>query len=307
MVKINIKKYSRSNVNEADPTDTEASVDYTDTISAPKRRGRPKKVTILDQQVDDEPVEPQFAYQSPKGIVAKNSQRELEPVLEPQSYELEPLEAENEDISNDPFLDDLNNENFQEPPSEKEQKLQEKEYKEQAKIHKKNQLKEQKVNSIFETSDLFDETGTEIIGRDRRVIINKLNQYRSLFPKELSKFKVKKGASIDELQAYLQEMSTIVECSSYDNFLSDSIIQTVKLIEGATQPTRYDISGCADMLKANPQFNNLLKQLYVKYNVFSKIPPEIQMVLLVSTTAYICINKNKNKASLTNYLNTPMQ
>ena len=290
MVKINIKKYSRSNVNEPDPTDTEASVDYTDTISAPKRRGRPKKVTILDQQVDDEPQEPQF-----------------EPVLEPQSYEFEPLEAENEDISNDPFLDDLNNENFQEPPSEKEQKLQEKEYKEQAKIHKKNQLKEQKVNSIFETSDLFDETGTEIIGRDRRVIINKLNQYRSLFPKELSKFKVKKGASIDELQAYLQEMSTIVECSSYDNFLSDSIIQTVKLIEGATQPTRYDISGCADMLKANPQFNNLLKQLYVKYNVFSKIPPEIQMVLLVSTTAYICINKNKNKASLTNYLNTPMQ
>ena len=290
MVKINIKKYSRSNVNEPDPTDTEASVDYTDTISAPKRRGRPKKVTILDQQVDDEPAEPQF-----------------EPVLEPQSYEFEPLEAENEDISNDPFLDDLNNENFQEPPSEKEQKLQEKEFKEQAKIHKKNQLKEQKVNSIFETSDLFDETGTEIIGRDRRVIINKLNQYRSLFPKELSKFKVKKGASIDELQAYLQEMSTIVECSSYDNFLSDSIIQTVKLIEGATQPTRYDISGCADMLKANPQFNNLLKQLYVKYNVFSKIPPEIQMVLLVSTTAYICINKNKNKASLTNYLNTPMQ
>ena len=290
MVKINIKKYSRSNVNEPDPTDTEASVDYTDTISAPKRRGRPKKVTILDQQVDDEPQEPQS-----------------EPVLEPQSYEFEPLEAENEDISNDPFLDDLNNENFQEPPSEKEQKLQEKEFKEQAKIHKKNQLKEQKVNSIFETSDLFDETGTEIIGRDRRVIINKLNQYRSLFPKELSKFKVKKGASIDELQAYLQEMSTIVECSSYDNFLSDSIIQTVKLIEGATQPTRYDISGCADMLKANPQFNNLLKQLYVKYNVFSKIPPEIQMVLLVSTTAYICINKNKNKASLTNYLNTPMQ
>ena len=290
MVQINIKKYSRSNVNEIDPTDTEASVDYTDTISAPKRRGRPKKVTILDQQVDDEPTEPQS-----------------EPISEPQTYEFAPLDAENEDISNDPFLDDLNNENFQEPPSEKEQKLQEKEYKEQAKIHKKNQLKEQKVNSIFETSDLFDETGTEIIGRDRRVIINKLNQYRSLFPKELSKFKVKKGASIDELQAYLQEMSTIVECSSYDNFLSDSIIQTVKLIEGATQPTRYDISGCADMLKANPQFNNLLKQLYVKYNVFSKIPPEIQMVLLVSTTAYICINKNKNKASLTNYLNTPMQ
>ena len=103
MVKINIKKYSRSNVNEVDPTDTEASIDYTESISQPKRRGRPKKVTILDQQPDDEP-----------------QQQESEPISEPQSYEFEPLEEENDIVSNDPFLDDLNNENFIEPPSEKE-------------------------------------------------------------------------------------------------------------------------------------------------------------------------------------------
>jgi hypothetical protein len=54
MVKINIKKYSRSNVNEVDPTDTEASIDYIESISQPKRRGRPKKVTISDQQPDEE-------------------------------------------------------------------------------------------------------------------------------------------------------------------------------------------------------------------------------------------------------------
>ena len=168
MVKINIKKYSRSNVNEVDPTDTEASIDYTESISQPKRRGRPKKVTISDQQPDEQESQPE------------------QPEIQTETYEFEPLEEENDIVSNDPFLDDLNNENFIEPPSEKEQKLQEREYKEQVKIQKKNQLKEQKVNSIFETSDLFDETGTEIIGRDRRVIINKLNQYRSLFPKELS-------------------------------------------------------------------------------------------------------------------------
>jgi hypothetical protein len=186
-------------------------------------------------------------------------------------------------------------------------KQNEKELKQQMKLQKKYEVKEKKINSIFETNDLFDETGTEIIGRDRRVIINKMNQYKSLFPKELAKFKVKKGASIEELQAYLQEMSTIVECSSYDNFLSDSIIQSIKLVEGGSKLTPYDISGMADMLKANPQFNNLLKQLYVKYNVFHKIPVEIQMVLLVSTTAYICINKNKNKAALNDFLNQPMK
>ena len=60
------------------------------------------------------------------------------------------------------------------------------------------------------------------------------------------------------------------------------------------------------MLKGNPQFNNLFKQLYVKYNVFHKIPPEIQIVLLISTTSYICINKNKNKHLIHEFLNQPV-
>ncbi len=285
MPKINIKKYSRSNI---DTTQTESEIpEEIDNNIIVKKRGRPKKATP--------------EYETP--IVEDNTPQLIE--AEPETFEFEPLEAETE-----PFLEELNNDNYQEPPPEKEQRELQKEFKEQikeqAKAHKKHEMKEKKVDNIMESSDLFDETGTEIIGCDRRVIINKLNQYRSLFPKELSKFKVKKGASIEELQAYLQEMSTIVECSSYDNFLSDSILQTIKLVEGGTTATRYDISGCADMLKANPQFNNLLKQLYVKYNVFTKIPPEIQMVLLVSTTSYICINKNKNKGILNEYLNQPM-
>ena len=284
MPKINIKKYSRSNV---DTTQTESEIpEQLDNNIIVKRRGRPKKDQIQQQE---EPI-----YEAPQLIET-----------EPETHEFEPLEAEL-----DPFLDELTNDNYQEPPTEKEQRELEKEFKEQikeqTKAQKKHEVKERKVNNIIESGDLFDETGTEIIGRDRRVIINKMNQYKSLFPKELAKFKVKKGASIEELQAYLQEMSTIVECSSYDNFLSDSILQTIRLVEGGTKATRYDISGCADMLKANPQFNNLLKQLYVKYNVFTKIPPEIQMVLLISTTSYICLNKNKNKGLINEYLNQPM-
>ena len=283
MPKINIKKYSRSNV-ETTQTESEMPEEMDNNIIV-KRRGRPKKTTI----------EQETPYEAPQLIET-----------EPETHEFEPLETEL-----DPFLDELTNDHYQEPPTDREQRELEKEFKEQvkeqAKAHKKHEIKEKKVNNIIESSDLFDETGTEIIGRDRRVIINKMNQYRSLFPKELSKFKVKKGASIEELQAYLQEMSTIVECSSYDNFLSDSILQTIKLVEGGTKASKYDISGCADMLKANPQFNNLLKQLYVKYNVFHKIPPEIQMVLLISTTSYICINKNKNKHLIDEYLSAPMK
>jgi hypothetical protein len=206
----------------------------------------------------------------------------------------------------DPFLEELNTNNYIEPPSEQEKKNIEKAHKETQK-HRTKQIKiQEKVNSIYENNDLFDENGSEIIGRDRRLVINKLNQYRNLFPKELSKFKVKKGATIQELHAYLDEMATIVETSSYDNFLTDSILQAVKMLENGSKYTRHDISGCADMLKANPQFNSLMKQMYVKYNVFHKIPCEIQLLLLVTTTAYICSTKNKNKAHLESYLQEPL-
>jgi len=292
MVKINIKKYSRSNIE----TNNEPIVE-----EKTKKRGRAKKSTELIQET-------QIQDEEPKNIITPS-----ETIEDTETFAFEPLEAEpepeteyNPEPIQDEFLQELNNENYVEPPTAQEQKQIEKQRKETLRQNKKQQVKETKINSIFETSDLFDETGSEIIGKDRRIIINKLNQYRSLFPKELSKFKVKKGASVEELKAYLQEMSTIVECSSYDNFLSDSILQSIKLVEGGTKSTRFDITGMADMLKANPQFNNLLKQLYVKYNVFNKIPAEIQMVLLVSTTAYICMNKNRNKHHLNDYLNSPM-
>ena len=70
---------------------------------------------------------------------------------------------------------------------------------------------------------------------------------------------------------------------------------------------RYNISGTADMLKQNPQFHNLIKQLYVKYNVFSKIPPEFQLILLVGTTAVLCKTKNDKKIELNEFLNQPIK
>ena len=55
------------------------------------------------------------------------------------------------------------------------------------------------------------------------------------------------------------------------------------------------------MIKSNPQFNNLCKRLYIKYKIFSEIPPEIQLLLIVATTAYVC--KSQNSKKLDNYLN----
>jgi hypothetical protein len=60
------------------------------------------------------------------------------------------------------------------------------------------------------------------------------------------------------------------------------------------------------LLQNNKQFNSLLKQLFLKYQVFSNVPPEYQLVLIVSTSAYICRNKNLNKESLNAFFNEPI-
>ena len=139
-------------------------------------------------------------------------------------------------------------------------------------------------------------------------MIAKITQYKNLFPSELKKFKVKKNASAEELKVYLDEMESIVDCSSLENFLTDSILQCIKLVEGvSTYTQKYNIDGCADMLKTNPQFNQLCKRLYIKYKVFSEIPPEYQMIMIVATTAYICKTKNSKKFEINNYLNQPIQ
>ena len=293
MPKINIKKYSRPNV---DLPQTEPETNET----LKRSRGRPKKI-IFETEEDNNII-----Y---KASSQEQQQEPEEPIQEsiPEIIENNESEFDIPDLEqNEPFLEELNTSNYIEPPTEHEKKETLKQQKESLKHHKKQIHIQEKVNSIYENSDLFDDKGSEIIGRDKRVIINKLNQYRNLFPKELSKFKVKKGATVQELQAYLDEASTIVETSSYDNFLTDSILQAIKLVENGSKYTRHDISGCAEMLKANPQFNSLMKQLFVKYNVFHKIPCEFQLLLLVTTTAYICSSKNKNKAHLEAYLQEPI-
>ena len=101
-------------------------------------------------------------------------------------------------------------------------------------------------------------------------------------------------------------MDSIVECDSVEQFLLDSILQSIKLMEGVSTYTKYDIQGLADLLKQNKQFHQLAKQLFIKYKVFSAVPAEFQLLMLVTTTAYICNCKNKRKGELNEYLNQPI-
>jgi len=77
---------------------------------------------------------------------------------------------------------------------------------------------------VRDDDSLFGDDATPIIGKDKRVLIAKLHQYKNLFPDELKKFKIKPNSSPEQLNACLSEMEAIVETSSIDQFMTDSIL-----------------------------------------------------------------------------------
>jgi len=106
----------------------------------------------------------------------------------------------------------------------------------------------------------------------------------------------------------LEEIEVLINLSSVDTFIMDSIFYCIKVVEGVSARTKnYNIQGLADILKDNEQFMKLCKQLYLKYNTFENVPPEYQLIMIVSTSAYICMQKNKHKADINDLLNQPYE
>jgi hypothetical protein len=125
------------------------------------------------------------------------------------------------------------------------------------------------------------------------MLLKKIRQYKVLFPIELKKFKLKKSPSVEDLNQAIDEIQAILDSNTVDTFLTDSLINSIKIIEVATAKfENYNLSGLSDALKSNPQFKSLCTQLYLKCNTFSVIPTEYQLIFIISTTAYICKIKN---------------
>lgn len=144
--------------------------------------------------------------------------------------------------------------------------------------------------------------------KDRILLQHKIKQYKILFPDELKKYKVKPNSSVVKLKEHLEEIEVLINLSSVDTFIMDSIFYCIKVVEGVSARTKnYNIQGLADILKDNEQFMKLCKQLYLKYNTFENVPPEYQLIMIVSTSAYICMQKNKHKADINDLLNQPYE
>jgi hypothetical protein len=89
--------------------------------------------------------------------------------------------------------------------------------------------------------------------------------------------------------------------------VTEGILASLKIIEGVSARTKYNVSGLSIILGSNPQFHSLVKQLYLKYGGnYASVPPEYQLVFLVATSSYICVQKNANKSAMNDYLNTPV-
>jgi len=278
-----------------------------------KRFSRSKEL-IVDNQFEDAPDELLEKPILKRGRKAKEPIKSVvnESVLNNDNI-INNVNVINEDL-HEPFYDN-NDDNFLKELNDKQEEEIEKAEKPQ-KPQKSSEMEhmmqsmfksnKKKVNKDDDDNDsIYSNVGTVIKGRDTLLLTSKVKQFKLLFPEELKAFKIKKNATTQELTAYLSEMSLIVEIETLEEFITDSILQSLTLIEGVSFFTRYNISGLSAALQSNPQFNKLCKQLYIKYNVFSSIPPEFQMLFLVSTTAFVCKIKNDKKFEMNKFLNEP--
>ena len=268
-----------------------------------KRRGRPPK----SEQKPKEEKQVQFEItEEPNSTIIIDSEEEgfLEN-LNNENYgkEMSSFEMEQDQEEIEEAWESETEQQHYDPDAERLLNVVVDKFNEKRGRKKKNQDTYTQTEDVF-TPDLFSSKGSQILGRTKRELVAKLTQYRQLFPEELKQFKVKKDANEEELQAYLDEMEVIVSVSSVDNFITDSILNCIRIVEGVSANTsKYNISGCADLLKQNREFHSLCKQLYIKYKVFSSVPCEYQLVMIVATTAFIARSKNIHMEKMTAFLN----
>ena len=242
------------------------------------------------------------------------------------------------------FLKDLDNQHFIEPTEptkeeireqkrlEREQKRAEKEEARQQRalekeIEKLNKQKQKNIQRVIERKievpenneeeieeeappknddEIFSEKPTEILGNERRILLAKITSYKSLFPNELKSFRISKKASNEDLKNAIEEMDSIINTGSLDSFLFEGILSSLKVVEGVSANTRYDISGMVDLLKVNKEFLSICKRLFLKYNVFQATPIEFQAVFIIFSTAMLCRQKNIKRDAINEFLNQPM-
>lgn len=172
-------------------------------------------------------------------------------------------------------------------------------------LEKMNKITKSKPQvKLVNDDELFSNCPDELMGLDKRQLLKKISEYRSLFPKQLKSFKIKKNPSIEDLQQVLQEFDAIVSTDSVEGFALEAIMSCIGIAENISAKTKWNITGTAQLLNENEKFKSLCKQLFLKYNTFSNVSIEMQLVVCVSMTAMIAKQQNDKRSSVTSFLNT---
>jgi hypothetical protein len=203
-----------------------------------------------------------------------------------------PTELQNE-VVNETSFDDLNNVNFKKEEVKEEVKIKEV----KIKMNKKSKLIIDDDENE-EEEGLFSDNPTVLCGKNKLILIQKIKNYKNSFKKELKNFKIRKDLTEEELNECIDEIQIKLQLNTLDCFIIDGIIESLKMVEGYSSKTKYNITGLSNVLKGNPQFISLSKQLTMKYGKFSQIPLEVQMGFVIMGGAYFCIVSNQQKQTI---------
>ncbi len=152
------------------------------------------------------------------------------------------------------------------------------------------------------------QTETQLKGVALLQAEQKVAQLQLMFKDELKGFRVKPGPQpLEYVEKVAREMETIVSLGQVDSFIMDSVYQILTMVEGLSARTaRANVTGLCELLKSNKEFEKLCKICFIKYRVFAKVPPETQLLFIVSTTAWIAKQRNDGKRQIAEVLNTPL-
>jgi hypothetical protein len=206
------------------------------------------------------------------------------------------------ELHNDKFVNEDNNEK---EDTEKKELKQIKMQKEKLKLE--NDIKKLNESPKKSKKEIINDN-IEILGKNKRVLIAKITCYKNEFKEELKNLKIPKNPTEESLQRIIDECDTILNMSNIDKFILDGIFVALRIGENLTRTylKLYDLTGLSEMLKNDPKFNKLCKILMIRYGCFSAIPEEYQLLFCILTTSWVCINKNRNRDKINEYLNEPI-
>ena len=168
-------------------------------------------------------------------------------------------------------------------------------------VNKRKMKKIDEDNFSVKSDEIFsNKNKTPLLGKQKRELLARIKQYKLLFKEELKSFRVKKNPNEEELQKYLEEIDSILATSKLDSFITDGVFYVMQVIESISSRYRdYDLTGLSEALKNNKEFLDLMRLLSVKYHVFSNVPPEFQISIIVISTSYLVIvNNRRNRQQL---------